>query len=53
MRHSFVRIVFNFYGYYHGGMAGSIFDEWGLAPTLTTNGGGGREPMIRRVYETE
>jgi hypothetical protein len=40
-----VRIVWNRYGYYRGAMAGSVFDTDGLAPSLTCNGGGNREPM--------
>ena len=41
-----VRIIYNLYGYYKGAMAGSVFDTEGLAPALTTMGGGMREPMI-------
>lgn len=41
-----VRIIYNFYGYYRGVMAGSVFDTDGLAPTLSCNGGGNREPMV-------
>lgn len=33
-------------GYYKGAMAGSVFDTDGLAPTISTMGGGNREPMI-------
>ena len=35
-----VRILYNQYGYYHGGMAGSVFDTKGVAPTITTMEGG-------------
>lgn len=52
MRHSKVILTFNFYGYYSGGMAGSVYDKSGISPCLTINGGGGREPMITSVYET-
>ncbi len=49
-----VNIIYNFYGYYKGAMAGSVFDTDGLAPTISTMGGGNREPMIfvedGRVY---
>lgn len=47
-----VNLEFNFYGYKNGGMAGSIYDKHGLSPCLTTNGGGGREPIVTIVYET-
>jgi len=36
-----VRIIYNLYGYYKGGMAGSVFDAEGIAPALTTMTGGG------------
>ena len=52
MRHK-VTILFNYYGYHGGGMAGSIFDKKGLAPTLSTMQGGGREPMIIEYDETK
>lgn len=52
MRQDRVNMVFNFYGYNGGGMAGSVYDKSGISPCLTTNGGGGREPMITSVYET-
>lgn len=35
-----VRILYNLYGYYKGAMAGSVFDTKGLAPTISTMGGG-------------
>lgn len=35
------------------GYAGNIWDKNGLAPALTTMGGGLREPMILETYETE
>ena len=47
-----VIIIFNFYGYYRGAMAGSVFDINGISPTISTMGGGNREPMIIE-YETE
>jgi hypothetical protein len=53
MKQDRVIIEFNFYGYYRGGMAGSIFSTKGLSPTITTCTGGGREPMIREVYESD
>lgn len=46
------KIIFNFYGYYKGAMAGSIFDTGGVSPTISAMGGGNREPMIVRIYET-
>lgn len=33
------------------GYAGNIWDKNGLAPALTTMGGGLREPMILETYE--
>lgn len=47
-----VRIIYNLYGYYGGGMAGSVFDTNGLSPSLTTMQGGGRQPMIIEEYES-
>lgn len=41
-----VKIIYNFYGYYKGAMAGSVFDTEGLAPTISAMGGGNREPMV-------
>ena len=38
---------FNIYGEDRGtGYAGNVWDINGLAPTLTTMGGGNREPMV-------
>ena len=45
-----VDILFNFYGYYRGVMAGSVYDSNGLAPSLTCNGGN-REPMIFEICD--
>lgn len=53
MKQDRVVLEFNFYGYYGGGMAGSIFGTEGISPTLTTCSGGGRIPMVRIVYESE
>lgn len=39
--------LFNIYGEDRGtGYAGNVWDVNGLAPTLTTMGGGNREPMV-------
>ena len=48
-----VRILYNKYGYYRGGMAGSIFDTNGIAPTITTMEGGARQPMIFEIYDED
>ena len=34
-----VNIIYNFYGYYKGAMAGRVFDTDGLAPTISAMGG--------------
>lgn len=41
-----VTILYNFYGYYRGAMAGSVFDRLGISPTISTMCGGNREPMV-------
>lgn len=43
----------NIYGPSRGtGFAGNIWDDIGLSPTITTCGGGNREPMIMEIrYE--
>jgi hypothetical protein len=48
-----VRILYNKYGYYRGAMAGSVFDINGIAPTITTMEGGGRQPMIFEIDDEE
>lgn len=35
-----VKLIYNFYGMYKGGMAGSVYDINGLSPCLTTFTGG-------------
>jgi hypothetical protein len=53
MRDLRVKILFNLYGYYKGTMAGSVFDTNGLAPTISTMGGGNRQPMIFEIEDEE
>ena len=52
MKQNSVILEFNFYGYYGGGMAGSVYDKMGLSPTILANGGGNSQPMIFEIYET-
>ena len=44
--------LFNIYGEGRGtGFAGNVWDTEGLAPTISTMGGGNREPLIMESYE--
>ena len=44
--------LFNIYGEDRGtGYAGNVWSVNGIAPALTTMGGGNREPMIIECYE--
>ena len=44
--------LFNIYGENRGtGFAGNVWDTEGVAPTITTMGGGNREPLIMECYE--
>ena len=44
--------LFNIYGEDRGtGYAGNVWGVDGIAPALTTMGGGNREPMILESYE--
>ena len=44
--------LFNIYGEDRGtGYAGNVWGVEGIAPALTTMGGGNREPMIIESYE--
>ena len=44
--------LFNIYGENRGtGFAGNVWDAEGLAPTISTMGGGNREPLIMEGYE--
>lgn len=54
MRQNKVNRLFNVFDKRYGtGFAGNVWDSNGVAPTLTTMGGGNREPMIRIIHETE
>lgn len=47
MRDKKVIRLFNIYGEGRGtGYAGNVWDKNGIAPALTTMGGGNREPLI-------
>ena len=39
--------------YNRSNFAGNVWDVRGIAPALTTNGGGNREPMIMEIYGDE
>lgn len=41
-----VTILYNFYGYYKGAMAGSVYGKFGISPAISTMSGGNREPMV-------
>lgn len=44
--------LFNIYREDRGtGFSGNVYDTEGLAPTITTMGGGNREPLIMESYE--
>ena len=44
--------LFNIYGENCGtGFAGNVWDTEGVAPIITTMGGGNREPLIMECYE--
>ena len=44
----------NIYGADRGtGYAGNVWGKSGVSPTLTTMGGGNREPLIIEVYEQD
>ena len=43
--------VGNLYGYTGGGFAGDVYSINGICPTITTMGGGNRQPMIIEIYE--
>ena len=44
--------LFNIYGENRGtSFAGNVWDAEGLAPTISTMGGGNREPLIMECYE--
>ena len=46
-----IKRVFNIYGFTGGSYGGNVYDARGLCPSLSTCGGGNREPMIIVAYE--
>ena len=44
-----VNMIHNLYGYKGGARAGSIYDENGLSPSITTMDGGCTQPMITEI----
>lgn len=54
MRHNKVRRLFNVYSSrYNTNFAGNVWDMQGVCPAITTMSGGGRQPMIMLINETE
>ena len=54
MKHNKVKRLFNIFNSRYGtNFAGNVWDLQGVSPTITTMGGGNRQPMIRIVYETD
>ena len=48
-----VKKVGNIYGFTGGNFAGSVWDQEGASPTISTMQGGGQEPMIVEVKMSE